>query len=544
MSFIINNKMIEIGLDNWDFDRVAELKRKQTMLDFNYNPEYCKYLADIGYLDEIIVHLGSLPLFHKYSTEKSFQVCVHLLDIDRKMLNSDTFFAKLYQTTKSKNACEVLKLLKSEWDVHVNHGTSPEDNMILNYSLNLLFEEFLIDEDILIKLIHHLNSAKNMNNIRRKFLLNRSIRYIVENKILASNFFKLKDRLYNHIQRVLYEIYRFCNEKGAKILQQIFYDAIKQYNSLSLLKPELHKNPKIALCISGINRGDMEALRGIVDKIVVPLNADVFMHTWDVQQDWMGNSRPFAFWIRTFGVRDVPNNLTNFNFIKSHYPNVYNCLVTSHYSPLDKNKLLDKFKFQGFLCENQDEFMDEYNIGDSYMARDSFNQIKMFYGIYKSFQIMKDYESKNNMKYDYVIRIRPDLSLSTQFSLEDFSMLDSSKLAVGVSPDPGVSDYFFYADRETYERVVNIWESMIHVKRLSPFEYFPKYDCHALMMAWLVHKNIHPVTVIQSSILPTSKDVKIPNLKQALAQDCNSDIRTQYPKETEWLENFLKDKAQ
>lgn len=442
-----------------------------------------------------------------------------------------------------KNAREVLKLLKSEWSIHINHSTSSEDNMILSYALNLLFDEFLVDEDVLIKIIHHLHSAKTINHIRVRFILFRCIRYSAEDKELASSFFKLREQFYNHIQLIFGMMHRFINEAGARLLQKFLYDSIKQYNNLSLLKTESYNFPKIALCISGINRSNMEALRDIFDKIVLLLNADVFMHTWDIQQDWIGNARPFNFWYRTFGVRDVPNNLTNFNFIKSYYPNIYNCLVTSHYSLLDKSKLLDEFKFQGFLCENQDEFMDEYNISDSYMARDSFNQIKMFYGIYKSFQIMKDYESKNNIKYDYVIRIRPDLALSTQLSLEDFGVLNASNIAVGIKDGAGVDDCFFYATREAYEKAVNIWESMINVKRLSPFEYFPKYDCHALMLAWLVHKNIYPVTAIRSSLLHAGKDVRIPNLKQVLSQDCNDAIRTQYPEETKWLEDFLMDKA-
>lgn len=546
MNFISQNQLVENSLNNWDFERAKILKKQQACMNFQYVPNYCKYLADIGDLDGVYDCLKELDFWEKYSIDdESFKVCVYLQGLDSKMLNSNTFFANLYKNTKCKNSREVTKILKSGWNQYVNKDTTPEENMILNYALNLLFDKFIIDDFFLIKIVEHLTISRNINPQRKKFILNKSVKYALENESISLSFFRLRDQFYNQIQKVLFLIHQFSsNEIGAHSLLTVFYNTIKKYNDLSLLKCQFNDKPKVALCISGLCKSDLTGLRSIFDKIVKPLNADVFMHTWDIQQDWAGDSRSYNFWSRVFEVKDLPSNLKDLEFLKSNYPNIYFALLSSHYSLLDKESIFKEFSFKDFLCENQDEFLEKYNIGESYSTRGTFNQVKMFYGLYKSFDMMRSYELNNNIKYDYVIRIRPDLFVVNEVSFEDLNFLDFSEIAVATTGDVGVADSVFYAKRETYEHIINIWESMIELGRLSPFEHYPKYDCHALLFSWLVYKDIFPVkSHISSSLTQGVKELKVPGLQQALSKDCNIKTRFKYPEETEWLETFLKNKA-
>lgn len=301
----------------------------------------------------------------------------------------------------------------------------------------------------------------------------------------------------------------------------------------------------MAVLISGMCKEDIIGLNSIFDKIVKPLNADVFMHTWDIQQDWMGKTREFNFWVRAFGLNkeEVPVSLLDLKFLEKNYPNIYSCLLSNNYSELNLSRLKKEFEFTELVIENQDEFMRNKNIGASYLTRGHYNQVKMFYGIHRAFDMMQNFERENNFKYDYVIRVRPDLFIVNELSIENMKSVNFSELAVSTS-DVGIADGVFYATRETYESIVDIWNEIMKSNQLSPFIYFPKYDCHALLLSWMIYKGIKPTTTyLKASFTAGLQNLKVPKLKQALFEDCNIKVRFKYPKETEWLESFLKDKA-
>lgn len=548
MNFFVENELISRALAMWDFEKVSGMREDQARIDFNYIPEFCKYLADIGELKKLNEYLVNEKLLEKFILyDKSFSVCKYLIDVHQKLFNGEpSFFSQLYIHTYNEQANVVFNLLNQHWEKFIDNTTTAEQNMILNYALNLLFDKKLIDLKLAVKIAHHLHDCKNLNPQRKKFILNKLIRYSIQDKKLSSQFFRLREKFYNQIEKILSLLHQYSSsDLGAKLCMVMLYNAIKESNDLGLVG---NRQLRVAICISGICRADFTGLRSIFTNIVEPLNADVFMHTWDVQQEWFGDSRVYNFWSRIFEIKndEIPSLLLDLNFFKKNYPNISKSLFSTVYSNLDIDYLNRNFIFKDFLAENQEKFLKEYDIDESYSSRDTYNQVKMFYGIFKSFQLMKDYENKCNMKYDYVIRIRPDLFIPDGQNINLDSMKNINMKELGVSTAMfGVADYLFYAERTTYEEVVNIWNSILETKRLSPFKNYPKYDSHNLLLAWLIQNDIYPVkNVISSSLTMGNRGLKVPNLKEAILQDCNSDNRCHYPKETEWLENFLKDKAQ
>ncbi|TYX09985.1 hypothetical protein, partial [Escherichia coli] len=63
--------------------------------------------------------------------------------------------------------------------------------------------------------------------------------------------------------------------------------------------------------VSGMMKIDDSAMRSLYQKIAEPLNADIFLHTWDKIQVWSGEARKSGFWQRQFKLPDnkIPHPL-------------------------------------------------------------------------------------------------------------------------------------------------------------------------------------------------------------------------------------------
>ena len=42
---------------------------------------------------------------------------------------------------------------------------------------------------------------------------------------------------------------------------------------------------KIAICLSGLSRCALLTFESLISNIAIPLNADIFIHTWDIDDD-------------------------------------------------------------------------------------------------------------------------------------------------------------------------------------------------------------------------------------------------------------------
>ncbi|AHG84816.1 hypothetical protein F543_19550 [Bibersteinia trehalosi USDA-ARS-USMARC-189] len=553
MNLLNENHSINNALLNWEFEKAIELKKLEVKNDISYAPQYCKYLADIGKIDLLLSFIEKLKNDNMgacllYSDE-SFKVCRNLLYSDEKIIkeyfSKNSFFSRVYFLSKNLHLGELRTLLLSqEWNINVNASISAENNMILNFALDKLLSNFMVDVTLLIKFIDHIFAAKNINDIRKKSIIYSIVNYCALHSGVANEFFRLKKQYYNHLQKTMSIIHSFSRENGAKLLMVKLYQQLQKYNDLSLDRESI--SPRVAICISGMSRADISGLKSIFEHLVQPLNADVFMHTWDIQQEWIGGARANdRFWFRTFNVDEskMPKTLLNLNYLKENFPAISESLLTASYSELNENIIKSEFEIVSLSVENQDDFLRKYEIGDSYKSRDTLNQIKMFYGMSKAFSLLKEHERDNNIKYDYVIKLRPDLIIKKGLEMSDLFALNASDFAVPTG-FYGIQDMVFYAPRDIYCQIVNIFDYMLESKKLSPLKDFPKYDAHALFFGWLLHKDIRPVLCnIKYNIEEGIRNLRIPNLAFALEKDINVLTKFKYPEESKWLESLLKNKA-
>lgn len=89
---------------------------------------------------------------------------------------------------------------------------------------------------------------------------------------------------------------------------------------------------------------------------------------------------------------------------------------------------LYKEKLKGILIEDDSEINNNieqyFYTGISYYRK---NDIKSAYRLKKCFIMIEHYENKNNFKYTYVIKYRPDISINKKLTLSDIKDINSNK---------------------------------------------------------------------------------------------------------------------
>ncbi len=547
----IEQKQLDYALDNWDFMEVETLLKSWSEMNISKLPVYCRFLADTGHLDKVheLLQDMSQNVYKRHLIDsESFIVCKNLKKFHKRKyngyLNEPDFFSKMYHYSMA-NDLESLSELMNNRGKLINQKTSAEDNMILSFAINRLVEGGYLDVSIIRELISHIAVTRGMNVQRKKYMTALLVDYTTSIKKVSIEFFDLKNIYTVHI-RLVPLIYTLSNnEKGADLLMEKVYHFIKKLNKLEMYSED--RKPRVAICISGMFKSDMTNLDSIISTLVKPLDADVFIHTWDRQQEWGGDMRRYNFWPRVFAINNdkVPNNLLNLKFLEINYPEIYNCLLSSSFSDLDQDKLESLIDIDSIVVENEEVFLEKYQIDESFKTRGVYNQVKMFYGLYKSFQLVLEKENQEGFRYDYVIRLRSDTFISSStIDYEHLYNLANDTLAVPAGSGWGVSDGFFYANRATYEKTIILWREMLLSRRLSPFIGFEDWDAHKLFGLWLIKQNIRPVHCrFSCKTAIGSKSFRVPGLSKALQINCNQESYINFPKETEWLATFLADKA-
>jgi SAM-dependent methyltransferase len=151
--------------------------------------------------------------------------------------------------------------------------------------------------------------------------------------------------------------------------------------------------PRVAVCLSGHLRTFDRTYKSLMDNLVNPLSADVFIHTWETigsQNSKVGSDRHTSAVSTNSRLKDI----------------------NSFYNPKKIN--IENFDKKYFI-----DLGNKVSIAESdkiYVANHLGYHFAMFYSIKKANDLKIQAESENGFKYDYVIRIRPDIFLETKLN--------------------------------------------------------------------------------------------------------------------------------
>jgi hypothetical protein len=189
---------------------------------------------------------------------------------------------------------------------------------------------------------------------------------------------------------------------------------------------------KVALCLSGQSRTFRQCLTSQRLQIINKLKADVFIHSWSFK----GDSRLFSSHDHRFKINDYKKYI-------NHDRNI-----------IPATKLLQAYNPKKILIEypDADYFISQVKKSGRYVAHgfnklfDSedkykwFNCLMMYYGIYMSNKLKKDYEKERNFVYDMVIRCRMDLFFS--YASFDETLEDVKNNIIYLAPNENIDIIF------------------------------------------------------------------------------------------------------
>jgi hypothetical protein len=154
--------------------------------------------------------------------------------------------------------------------------------------------------------------------------------------------------------------------------------------------------------MSGHLRTFKKCLPSQKDMLINALGCDVFVHTWSEiesrTKSWHNNH--------------MTNNKT---------------------SKEDLNFIQDYIKPKKLIVEDQINHNINKNLFDSKISLDGLKN--MTYGFKRSYEIMKEYENTTGHRYDYIIKIRPDILLNKSLNENIINLRKESILFFG-NPSP------------------------------------------------------------------------------------------------------------
>lgn len=208
---------------------------------------------------------------------------------------------------------------------------------------------------------------------------------------------------------------------------------------------------KVALCISGElrNFNDDNLVKNLQKFIIDDLNPDVFISTWD----HVGISIH-----QTENIEKVPNK-----FDVSELHTIYKNIKGLHIENLD-------FWLNSVGYENLKNTFKQWRIH----GNGNFNvatTIPHFYKVYDSYLLKKRYELENNINYDIVIKMRPDLFFVNFINknIKKNTVYHNNFGPSGWFWPNRIYDIFFYSDNESFDKLSKSWLDLENLL-LDPFD--------------------------------------------------------------------------
>lgn len=357
---------------------------------------------------------------------------------------------------------------------------------------------------------------------------------------LVDNSLQIEDSAYLKLKIRLEDLIGFKSESytrtqisGNPSIEQAQLEAIRAANvltwnneheraahfSLSVLKscssPAVHEalrlpspyvrtrkvdSPRIAVCISGQLRSAQTNLPHILSNIVEPLDADVFVHTWDKAQCTLPRFRHIHRFIGTKLTNDLPAHLRETPAFSARFPTASRKLVTPIETIVTPSWVEQFIKVKKCVIETEQNFLDNRKLSQPLKFARTFNQAKMFYKIKACNDLRKSHELEFGFKYDAVIRIRPDLQINIP-ELKNYIqdvIENRNKVLVHYIEIMGIGDQFAIASPDAMDAYASIWDFLENHQR---WDYLPGFD---VQPAEILLGNHFIAAGLQAQVIPAS----------------------------------------
>ncbi|EFU4967595.1 hypothetical protein OEI73_001874 [Campylobacter jejuni] len=322
----------------------------------------------------------------------------------------------------------------------------------------------------------------------------------------------------------------YTNSDGAKYYYDILTNLIRSCLAQKNTFIEYVK-PRVAICFFGILRGDWElSIKENIKNVAQALNADCFLFSWDEEQLWpsLGGG---GNWIeRKFDANFAKKigKIGDKIFLFDNFRHTFLKLDSEYLKNLscsDVKKIKQYFK--NIKLEKQSNL----NLSSSVE--------KFYYGIYQSFEVMKEYERLYNFQYDFVISTRVDVDiLLNESCIKNFYEMKFYEICDSHIGD-GTGTGCVFGGREAMEKYTSLYCYMDKLK--GRFVNY-KLDNHEMFFKFNIYKNIKNVFVnlLQINIWGKTRvgnGYYFPNIKNELKMDIEK-LENKFSKQE--IDSFIK----
>ncbi|OEX15699.1 hypothetical protein A0M51_02680, partial [Campylobacter jejuni] len=506
---------IQECLENWNFYMLEKIYELNIENDI-FTKEYVLYLTYTGQFYKILQDCKLRKIFEEIFPNS------YRSEVDKLLKTKDELVDIKEYSSVSRESIGCYLLL----NIINNFRYIPEE--VLD-----IFKNYLIVDDVKIS-SYKIPKPSYEILLSKKFFISRSIDYF---EMFKDNVFFMKATVILAIIQWL-----FPKENGSKRYYLRFSSRMK--NGISKSEISTSKNVKVAVCISGAMRGDyLKPIDQIVDNIVKPLNADVFVFSWSEHLKWPGICGG-SNWVYRLLSQDfnliAPNEIRNNHLFKQLFQHTYNKLDREISDVLEIQDLKKIYNCKKVVLENQKAFIEQTGLKEH-----SYTATKLYYGCFRVFELMEEYEKENNIKYDYVIRIRPDCNFAEVINIEDLLRLEDDEIYIAhhLHMNGRVSDSFSCGKRGAMEKLLLMWKRAEFNKQMQEFVSYPKkfdIETHMLLFRWLIANNLVANTAFPYPLLGGSSTVikDFPDITEELKKDI-SILRENNTYKEEKLQSFI-----
>lgn len=285
---------------------------------------------------------------------------------------------------------------------------------------NFILNEFIKDDSLTAEIAFNImeNCIKTTNNaLIKNYFLKTTLQYFYSAESNKQHDFFIPKSTFMPFAHFLY-LFAWENSAGS---YKCYQECIRHYRGILLQgQREISKHlttitnkhnagyKKFAICLYGILRGDYKAtLEDIITNLAIPLNADVFLFTWDMCQVWSGLCGWTNWVMRMLDPSlhsEIPDEIAYHLMFHENFPNVYRKINTEYLAPLDSKDIENLQK--KYPCLKHYEIVNQDKT--HYEGKDRGGGYHLCYGIHRAVELMKDYEKLHNIEYDFIFTLRSD----------------------------------------------------------------------------------------------------------------------------------------
>lgn len=253
---------------------------------------------------------------------------------------------------------------------------------------------------------------------------------------------------------------------------QAVSDALSIPAPMALARPR--EKIRVAVCISGQLRSFASNWPLIKKTLIDPLNADLFIHTWDKEHHTPPRFHRLNRFIPQKMVDSLPLHFQDAAGFGERFPRTLRKLTKPIVRDVDPKDLSALTSCSKLIIEDDDQCQQLSSLPEALLFNGKSNQAKMFYKTFSCNNLRLSHELELGAQYDVVIRTRSDLHISLPDIQEYVRDAASHRNRIYTSylTSDGCGDQFAIGSGDAMTAYSAVWPFM---KKYSRFDYLPGF---------------------------------------------------------------------